>query len=314
MGVSDGTRDSTTEPLLDTLGTSEYHANRPTSNRTNSSGGEKQCRICGDGEYESVSSQDDDEEARVGYAQASPLPRYPLNRHQQRLIRPCLCKGSMSYVHRGCLNQWRRLSPRSSSYVACDICGYRYNVYRPVYASIVTNIHFLRITTLFLVFASVIALAYAAVLVDQTILGHSPANDPNWEEWHGTVSFLLLDRFYLCAGIVAVALGGIVYLSVACIRQRRRPRHDDDDEDDCLPFFSCCDQSSCPWYSCYLADVAACGSGDAAAGGVFICLITVSMMAVLFGIVGAITGVYRCIETLVERAAGHLEEMILDVD
>lgn len=38
------------------------------------------------------------------------------------LIAPCECKGTMRYVHRGCLNQWRTASPRSDSFTRCEQC------------------------------------------------------------------------------------------------------------------------------------------------------------------------------------------------
>jgi len=52
-----------------------------------------------------------------------------------RLFAPCQCRGSIGKVHVGCLNAWRNLSANDQSYVACDQCGYRYNVERAAWAS-----------------------------------------------------------------------------------------------------------------------------------------------------------------------------------
>jgi hypothetical protein len=60
------------------------------------------CRICMDGV---------DEEGTLG-----------------PLISPCLCRGSMSYVHTGCLNRWRAASANPSSTTHCDNCKYRYRL------------------------------------------------------------------------------------------------------------------------------------------------------------------------------------------
>ncbi|ORX60420.1 hypothetical protein DM01DRAFT_1160001 [Hesseltinella vesiculosa] len=323
MGLSNSGNDSSSAPLLSASSNTSTvvytDLPRPTTQRIASQDSDRQCRICGDGE--STSDQPSDEEEAIPgitpyeQLQQPGMPRYPVHKQQNRLIRPCRCKGSMKYIHVKCLNRWRNMSPRAASYVACDVCGYHYNIYRPLYASIVTNVYFLRLTTIVLVFAAVILSAYAALAFDQSLLGHSPLTDPDWQQWHGNLTVLGLDRFYLGVGLVMVAGAGILYMAYACARTRRH-----EDEDDWLaggqraPWFICCDQASCPWYSCYLADVAACSSGDAAAGGLLICLITMSMMAVLFGFMGAITGVYRFMESIVERVAGHVQEMILDVD
>jgi len=66
---------------------------------------EKQCRIC---------LQEDDD------------PNSPWD----RLFRPCLCKGTMAYVHGRCLDQWRRHSVKASSMYRCDQCGYEYQMSR----------------------------------------------------------------------------------------------------------------------------------------------------------------------------------------
>ncbi|KAG8742645.1 hypothetical protein FRC10_001128 [Ceratobasidium sp. 414] len=65
---------------------------------------EKQCRICFAGA---------EEEAELG-----------------RLISPCLCRGSIRYVHVSCLKQWRVMSQSSSAFWSCPQCGFRYALAR----------------------------------------------------------------------------------------------------------------------------------------------------------------------------------------
>ncbi|KAF9462137.1 hypothetical protein BDZ94DRAFT_1166369 [Collybia nuda] len=74
---------------------------------------EKQCRICLDGQ----GSEDE-----LG-----------------RLIRPCLCKGSISYVHIKCLQTWRTTSASNSAFFACPQCRYQYRFTRTRFAGIATN-------------------------------------------------------------------------------------------------------------------------------------------------------------------------------
>ena len=46
------------------------------------------------------------------------------------LMTPCYCKGTMKYVHRDCLNQWRRVAPKPES---CENCKYKYKLLIPIF-------------------------------------------------------------------------------------------------------------------------------------------------------------------------------------
>ncbi|EIN14136.1 hypothetical protein PUNSTDRAFT_95736 [Punctularia strigosozonata HHB-11173 SS5] len=72
---------------------------------------EKQCRICLDGE--------------------DPL--------LGRLIRPCLCKGSITYVHVKCLQTWRMSSQSETAFFKCPQCGYRYRFARTRIVGMASN-------------------------------------------------------------------------------------------------------------------------------------------------------------------------------
>jgi len=74
---------------------------------------EKQCRICLDGT---------EAEFELG-----------------RLIRPCLCKGSMSYVHVKCLHRWRNSSTSKTAFFSCPQCHYQYHFARTRVVGIATN-------------------------------------------------------------------------------------------------------------------------------------------------------------------------------
>jgi len=85
-------------------------ADQPDQSQTMPPAAEKQCRICLDGE-----------DATLG-----------------QLIRPCLCKGSMTYVHVGCLKRWR-VSSASKNFFACPVCHYQYRLGRTLVVGIATN-------------------------------------------------------------------------------------------------------------------------------------------------------------------------------
>jgi hypothetical protein len=46
------------------------------------------------------------------------------------LFSPCLCRGTMRYIHHGCLDTWRKMSANASSNTQCDQCSYVYRVER----------------------------------------------------------------------------------------------------------------------------------------------------------------------------------------
>lgn len=58
---------------------------------------------------------------------------------EEELIAPCECKGTMRFVHRGCLNQWRTASPRSDSFTRCEQCFASYTFKHNWITSILTH-------------------------------------------------------------------------------------------------------------------------------------------------------------------------------
>ena len=46
-----------------------------------------------------------------------------------KFIRPCLCKGTIEYVHENCLKEWINISDKKK----CTICLYNYRKYMKVY-------------------------------------------------------------------------------------------------------------------------------------------------------------------------------------
>ncbi|KAI9496290.1 hypothetical protein BDB00DRAFT_809819 [Zychaea mexicana] len=296
----------------------------------------KSCRICGEGEEEE--DDGDEENQLVGNYyhndQQQEQQRYPNHptmssttqqQQQQKtakqkttkrntdnpLIRPCKCKGSMMYIHVDCLNRWRELSPRQESHVACDLCGYRYNIYRPKFAAIVSHPYFLRSITVLLILLFTIGMAYVCKVVHIYLLGGSGVDgdhgDP--DDWHGP-TILWLDRVYLLAGLVSVSMLGIIYL-VYCCATASSPMTGGDPSTSPAAWLCCCCGDG-PWYGCYVADFKTC-SGDAALGGIVVFVAFVILVTIVFGILGAFSGIYALMETAVQNVAGRVKERILDV-
>lgn len=289
----------------------------------------KTCRICGDDDQESDSSNIPGETSTTSDDHAAYKRHQVMNskcrgaahtttaEDDNPLIRPCKCKGSMMYVHVNCLNRWRVMSPRKKSYLSCDLCGYRYNLHRPRYAAIVSHRYFIRTITFIIVLLLTVGLAYACKAVDVYALGHvpQPEND-EWRQWHGP-TILWMDRIYLAAGVIGISFLGFLYVLIVCITSASATATDDYTSfnaraDDDMPFM-CCGQASC-WYGCdfYIADSHC--HGDAALGGIIVFAIFMFITMILFGIMGAVGGVYTLTESIVKRIAGRVKERILEVD
>lgn len=56
-----------------------------------------------------------------------------------RLIRPCLCSGTVSHVHLACLQRWRNTSANASAFFVCPQCHYRYRFARTKIVGLATN-------------------------------------------------------------------------------------------------------------------------------------------------------------------------------
>ena len=76
-----------------------------------------------------------------------------------RLISPCLCSGSMRYVHTSCLNEWRAASANARSLAQCDYCHYQYDVTRTDYAALLESARAARLVSGLLLLCSVLGAA-----------------------------------------------------------------------------------------------------------------------------------------------------------
>ncbi|KAJ7244721.1 hypothetical protein B0H12DRAFT_1128499 [Mycena haematopus] len=75
-------------------------------------------------------SEPDERQCRICLAGAEEL-------ELGRLIKPCLCKGSISFVHVKCLQRWRKAS--QSAFFSCPQCHYKYRFARTRIVGIATN-------------------------------------------------------------------------------------------------------------------------------------------------------------------------------
>ncbi|KAH9082000.1 hypothetical protein EDB83DRAFT_2214631 [Lactarius deliciosus] len=93
-----------------------------------------------------------------------------------RLIRPCLCSGSVSHVHLACLQRWRNTSSNASSFFVCPQCHYHYRFARTKIVGLATNPgRFAASRTLF---SSSRTIVFASSFLTTTLI--SPLDEPSY--------------------------------------------------------------------------------------------------------------------------------------
>ncbi|KAI0861390.1 hypothetical protein F4860DRAFT_513861 [Xylaria cubensis] len=143
--------------------TSPPHENGPTRRRTsppktNADGEPKnsrKCRIC----LEWVPPTYEDTGVLDGIRNRRPRRQY-ISEDGDRLISPCLCKGSIKYMHEGCLKLWMNESP-SKGY-QCDICKYKYQMERLSWAQRLRSPFISLVMTLAILLVTVFLLGFIA--------------------------------------------------------------------------------------------------------------------------------------------------------
>ncbi|WVQ81186.1 hypothetical protein IAT38_003308 [Cryptococcus sp. DSM 104549] len=88
-----------------------------------------------------------------------------------RLISPCMCSGTMRYVHVECINAWRGTGTHARAYMECPQCHFKYRIRRTGISGLATSRPILLLSTFFLF--STLTLIMGSIL--HLILYHSPA-------------------------------------------------------------------------------------------------------------------------------------------
>ena len=130
------------------------------------------------------------------------------------LFSPCLCTGSMRFVHASCLNEWRLHSANPRSFFQCDQCSYQYNVERTRWAQILESD---RVVQTFAAVLLVCAVGVAALLLAPlgfatrffTLVAFNPRSAYQVGDLVASVWCWQLDA--LCSGVIGVALVGVGY-------------------------------------------------------------------------------------------------------
>eukprot|EP01064_Diplonema_japonicum_P002864 TRINITY_DN11854_c0_g3_i1.p1 TRINITY_DN11854_c0_g3~~TRINITY_DN11854_c0_g3_i1.p1 ORF type:complete len:399 (+),score=51.85 TRINITY_DN11854_c0_g3_i1:60-1199(+) len=75
-----------------------------------------------------------------------------------KLFSPCLCTGSMRYIHVTCLNRWRTRSQKETSYYQCDQCRFKYNLQKAKWAEFLLDARLYKtVAVLFLILGTLVS-------------------------------------------------------------------------------------------------------------------------------------------------------------
>ncbi|KAL7624008.1 hypothetical protein AAE478_005565 [Parahypoxylon ruwenzoriense] len=112
--------------------------------------------------------------------------RYYVSEDGDRLINPCYCKGSIKYVHEGCLKQWMDHNPNAWR---CSRCGYQYRMERLTWAQRIRSPILALGITILILWITIYLLGFVAdpilslwldpvgTITDSVVSGHIILND-----------------------------------------------------------------------------------------------------------------------------------------
>lgn len=155
-----------------------------------------------------------------------------------------------------------------------------------MYAYLIANPWFINITTAIIIILIVLIATLLSFFVDVHLL-----RNPQRQK-----------EIYIASGVIVTAVFGLIIFTVRSATEGSSSA--------AMPNWCCPDGI----YPCYLADCGAIGGGDAALAGLFVIIIVLALTVLMFGMVGAVSGVYVLVEKYVEKIAGKVKERILDVD
>lgn len=120
----------------------------------------RKCRICLEVVHPTIRQP---AEGIAGLLNPTPVVEYISEDPESgRLIRPCKCKGSMKWIHEGCLTEWRRQDPGSSNYWQCTTCHFEYRLQRINLSRAISNKATQITLTMFILFITVFLLGFVA--------------------------------------------------------------------------------------------------------------------------------------------------------
>lgn len=127
------------------------------------------------------------------------------NEEDGKLISPCLCKGSMKYIHKTCLETWRKASTNKESFFKCDQCKFKYKFLRSDLAAWITHPIVVSLLSVLVFGVSVLLMGFFAKLID-VVFG--------LELGINSTSFFRIDMAHILSGVMGMGFTGFFSIAI----------------------------------------------------------------------------------------------------
>uniref|UniRef100_A0A1D1XYP4 E3 ubiquitin-protein ligase MARCH7 n=1 Tax=Anthurium amnicola TaxID=1678845 RepID=A0A1D1XYP4_9ARAE len=257
----------------------------------------KFCKICQESEESQSSIARDEEEFITGHFETY---------EKGKLISPCKCKGSLQYVHIGCLNKWRHSNVRLEASYRCEVCKYEYKFYRPRLAKIFSSNFTLHILSLILLSFIILLTSYIVkLLINHNNVNNNPDdpnnNLPDKNKWKD-IKFLNIRLIEYILGISIISFFGLMFfMFMICFNGFDYTREN---------FCFCGGFGTCGYGTCGGSDCST--AGDCGSIVIIFFLIIIAVMFML-GFLGAIFADYLFIQKITTLYLKRVHDRILEV-
>lgn len=208
-----------------------------------------------------------------------------------RLLSPCKCKGTQKYVHEGCLQAWRASSPtQERNFWHCPTCGYRYQLARLQWASLLGSRITQAILTLFLFVFGIFLLGFIADPVFNLWLDplgtitEAIISEPE-DDWRKEYEDPPTWVEHFVKGFFSLGIVGLIKSAL---------------------FMS-------PWHWFQIRGTGL-GGGGRRRGTGRSRVENLSLMFVLLGAFAALKGIWKLVRSLSARVLLHMRDKVMDVD
>ncbi|CAG8655048.1 2688_t:CDS:2 [Acaulospora morrowiae] len=211
-----------------------------------------------------------------------------------RLISPCLCKGTMRYVHVECLNHWRLRSQKKTSFFQCDECKYKYAFRRTTMAKFATNKLALTLVTFTLFAFCVFVGGFLAKFLLYIYFSEDDSYDDEesdslFGEPITITTILTIDYLHIALGFMFIGFVGFLQLLLSLMWFGPIPS----------------------WNSFRFGPT---GSGRGAGRGADWFTAIVLSIIILVGVLKAIWGIYKLVNSASRKILERVELTILEVN
>jgi hypothetical protein len=105
------------------------------------------------------------------------------NSRDKGFVSPCKCTGSMRWVHKRCLLEWRIKSTRNDSFSNCEQCRAPYLFRRSIIAGLLSNRLFVRIVSMLLIMCGFVIASVVSSFIFDRVTRIQSLYIPKYDSW-----------------------------------------------------------------------------------------------------------------------------------